>query len=160
MPNVQLDGHSTLGHPHLDLWKGCDCFPSGGTPEASAKWGEAVYSWQYIYGLWILVHAGTRLGQINPSGLPVTEMIPQVDCLSSSYSLCFFRDLLGDAKLLHPAVPPVSTSWQAFLFATLCSAHKESSSDPSRTTKLCFPPNNFVKDFLVGLKKKFIKHMN
>lgn len=121
---------------------------------------KAVYSWQYIYGLWILVHAGTRLGQINPSGLPVTEMIPQVDCLSSSYSLCFFRDLLGDAKLLHPAVPPVSTSWQAFLFATLCSAHKESSSDPSRTTKLCFPPNNFVKDFLVGLKKKFIKHMN
>lgn len=159
MPNTQLDGHSTLGHPHLDLWKGCDCFPRGGTPKASAKWG-GIYSWQHFYGLWILVHAWTMLEPINPSGLPVTEIIPQVGCLSSSYILCFFMDLLWDAKLLHLAVPPISASWQAFLSATLCSAQKESDSDPSQTTKLCFPPNNFVKDFLVAFKKKLIKHMN
>lgn len=148
MPNTQLDGHSSSGHPHLDLWKGCDCSLSGGTAKASAKWGEDVYSLQHICGLWILVHDWTMLGPINPLGLPVTEMTRQVGCLSSSYSLCFFRDLLRDAKLLHQAVLPISASCQAFLFATFCSTQKERGSDPSRTTKLCFPPNNYVKDFL------------
>lgn len=49
----------------------------------------------------------TSLAPISPLVLPVAEVMPQVGCLSRSYSLCFFngdQNLLGDGKLPHVAV--------------------------------------------------------
>lgn len=97
-----------------------------------------------IYGLWILAHAWTMLGPINPSGLPVTEMIPQVSCLSSSCSLCFFRDVLGMPNfctLLSPLF--LLPGKPSFLHFVQCSQGKWLR--PIQEHKTVFPSKQFCR---------------
>lgn len=79
-----------------------------------------------------------------------TEMVPQVGCLSGSYSLCFFnsdQNLLGDGQTSACGwfcLCLISSAQQACISAALLRARKKGGSDPLSSTKFCFPQNNSV----------------
>lgn len=90
------------------------------------------------------------------------------DDVSSRLPRCLLQPVLlqqesksaGGLKHLHVALsafPPISATQQAFLSATLCSAHKGRWLRPIQQDEIVFPSKQLcVKDFLILLKKNFL----